>query len=184
LRPSEAPAELDARWEIAGFSLAARIRGLSGNRWLRYRFGKLRAKDLLEIWLQHMALCLAAPERAEVESVFVCTDRTLRLKPVADSRAILGVLLGVYRRGLERPLCFFPQTALEYATTLRRSTPDRALGAARNVWEGSDPHPGESADPYYRRCFEAIDPLGGDFAALSRQVFEPLLEHVGIEKAA
>jgi exodeoxyribonuclease V gamma subunit len=184
LRPSEVPAELDARWEIAGFSLAARIRGLSGNRWLRYRFGKLRAKDLLEIWLRHMALCLAAPERAEVESVFVCTDRTLRLKPVAESRAILGVLLGVYRRGLERPLCFFPQTALEYATTLRRSTPERALSAARNVWEGSDLHPGESADPYYRRCFEAIDPLGIDFAALSRQVFEPLLEHVGIEKAA
>ena len=33
---------------------------------LRYRFGKLRAKDHLELWLQHLALCLAAPGSARM----------------------------------------------------------------------------------------------------------------------
>jgi len=185
LRPAEAPVAIDARWEISGFSLAAHITGFSGNGCLRYRFGKLRAKDLLEIWLQHLALCLTAPAREDLESVFVCTDRTLRLTHVCDSLALIEGLLEAYRQGLERPLCFFPQASLEYASALRTScSQGRALGAARSIWEGNDSHPGESVDPYYRRCFEAIDPLGIEFAALSRRVFDPLLDHAGFEKSA
>jgi hypothetical protein len=55
---------------------------------------------------------------------------------------------------------------------------------ARNKWDGSDAHPGESADPYYRRCFETIDPLGAEFRELSRRVFDPLLDCAGWEKSA
>jgi exodeoxyribonuclease V gamma subunit len=184
LRPAAVPAAIDARWEIAGFSLAAHISALSSSGCLRYRFGKLRAKDLLEIWLQHLAYCLSPPAIGEIESVFVCTDRTLQLKEVSDSSAVIAGLLDIYRQGLERPLCFFPQASLEYASVLRGSSSGRALEAARSIWDGSDLHPGEKSDPYYRRCFETIDPLGIEFKTLSRQVFDPLLDHATIEKSA
>ncbi len=183
LRPAASSRAIDAQWDIAGFSLSARVNGMTGNGCLRYRFGKLRAKDHLELWLLHLALCLARPENDECESVFVCTDRTLRLKRVPDSRIVFETLLGIYRKGLERPLCFFPKSSLEYARTLREtSAPNRAMGAARSIWDGNEIQTGEGADPYYRRCFESGDPLGGEFEELSRQIFDPLLDVASSER--
>ena len=177
LRPATPSTTISAQWDIAGFSLTVRLAGLSENGCLRYRFGKLRAKDHLDLWLRHLALCLAEPARGRRESELVCTDRTLRLKQVADSRAVLEDLLGLYRRGLEQPLFFFPKSSLEYAWMLRKwSSEARALGAARTAWEGSEAHPGEHTDPYFRRCFETLDPLGVEFMELSRRVFDPLLD--------
>jgi len=179
---ASAPSAIDARWEFSGVSLTARIPELCGGGCRRYRFGKLRAKDMLEVWLQHLALCLAAAGRGEFESVFVCTDRTLRLKHVGDGSAVIKELLGMYRMGLERPLCFFPRASLEYARVLRISSAGRALAAASGIWDGGDAQPGEGEDPYYQRCFETIDPLGDEFRALSRRVFDPLLDHARFER--
>jgi exodeoxyribonuclease V gamma subunit len=185
LRPAASPAAIEAQWDIAGCRLSARVDGLTETGCLRYRFGKLRARDHLDLWLQHLALCLAVPGRGQCESVFVCTDRTLRLTRVAGSLAVFEELLGGYREGLERPLCFFPESSLDYARALRAfSSQRRALGSARTVWDGSTPQEGESADPYYRRCFETIDPLGAEFQELSRRVFDPLLDAAGWEKSA
>ncbi len=184
LRPAAPPGVIEAQWEIAGFRLAARVNGFSEAGCLHYRFGKLRAKDHLELWLRHLALCLAAPGKGACESTLVCTDRTLRLKPVVESRAVLEELLSGYRHGLERPLCFFPKTSLEYARTWRATSSQRqALGSARGVWEGSEPHAGEGADPYYQRCFETIDPLGAEFRELSLRFFDPLLRCARWEKS-
>jgi exodeoxyribonuclease V gamma subunit len=184
-RPAVSPPPVEARWDIAGFSLSARVTGLSGSGCLRYRFGKLRAKDRLELWLQHLAFCLAASGDGECESVLVCTDRTLRLTRIADSLGVLEELLCIYRQGLERPLCFFPKSSLEYALALRAaSSPDRALGSARTIWDGNESQEGEGADPYYRRCFETPDPLGAEFQALSRRVFDPLLDCASSERPA
>lgn len=176
---------IDAQWDIAGFSLAVRLTGLSENGCLRYRFGKLRAKDHLDLWLRHLALCLAEPGPDLRESVLVCTDRTLRLKRATDSRAVLEDLLELYRRGLEQPLCFFPKSSLAYAHARRKpSSEARALGSARIAWEGSEAHPGEGTDPYFRRCFETLDPLGAEFMDLSRRVFDPLLDCADGETSA
>jgi exodeoxyribonuclease V gamma subunit len=184
LRPAASPLAIDARWDIAGFSLAARITGLSDNGCLRYRFGKLRAKDYLELWLQHLAFCQAAPGKSECNSVLICTDRILRLNSTADNQVVFEELLGIYRQGLERPLCFFPKTSLEYARTFRTtSSKGRALGSARSIWDGNESHAGEGAAPYYRRCFETMEPLGAEFQELSRRVFDPLLDCASCEKS-
>jgi exodeoxyribonuclease V gamma subunit len=99
--------------------------------------------------------------------------------------AVLADLLAVFRQGLEGPLCFFPKSSLEYARAMRTSSShNRALGAARGIWNGSDSHPGEGADPYYQRCFEGLDPLGAEFTELSRRVFDPLLDHASSERSA
>jgi exodeoxyribonuclease V gamma subunit len=183
LRPTAARGAIDARWEISGFTLTAHITGLSRNGCLGFRFGRLRAKDQLEIWLHHLALCQAVSAGGDLESVFVGTDRTLRLKHVPDGLAVMKDLLAIYRQGLERPLCFFPNSGLEYASVLRASSsPSRALGAARSIWVGSDLRPGESADPYFQRCFENIHPLNAEFQELSRRVFDPLLEYACSER--
>lgn len=185
LRLSASARTMDAQWDIAGFHLSARVSGITDSGCLRYRFGKLRAKDQLELWLLHLALCLASPGTGSCESVFIGTDRTLRLKRIPSSRIVLETLLDIYRQGLERPLCFFPMSSLEYARTLRAtSSPRRAMGAARSIWDGNGMQPGEGADPYYRRCFDTGDPLCGEFEELSRRVFDPFLEVASSERPA
>jgi exodeoxyribonuclease V gamma subunit len=128
---------------------------------------------------------LARPENSDCESVFVCTDRCLRLKRIPDSRIVMETLMGIYRQGLERPLCFFSMSSLEYARTLRAtSSPRRAMEAARSIWDGNGRQPGEGADPYYQRCFDANDPLGEEFQELSGKIFDPLLAAARMERPA
>jgi exodeoxyribonuclease V gamma subunit len=185
LNPSASIRMMEAQWDICGSQLSARINGITDSGCLRYRFGKLRPRDQLELWLLHLALCLERPEHSELESVFVCTDRCLHLKRIPNSRVVLETLLDIYRKGLERPLCFFSMSSLEYARTLRAtSSPRRAMAAARNIWDGNGKQPGERADPYYRRCFDTNDPLGEEFQELSRKIFDPLLAAARMERPA
>ncbi|MFO7708959.1 MAG: exodeoxyribonuclease V subunit gamma [Desulfobacterales bacterium] len=182
LLPAGAERTVEGRWDLGGTPLSVRLAGIRGSGCLRYRFGRLRARDVIDLWLQHLALCLTAGPDPACGSAMVCTDQTLRLAPTAQSREVLEDLLRLYRQGIEAPLAFFPQSSLAYAQAAGRSG-RLALGAARSVWEGSDRRPGEGADPYYRRCFEASDPLGDEFVLLSRRVFDPLLACAGFEKA-
>jgi hypothetical protein len=74
-------------------------------------------------------------------------------------------------------------SSLEYARTLRAtSSPRRAMAAARNIWDGNGRQPGESADPYFRRCFDSNDPLGAEFQELSWKLFGPLLAAARMER--
>jgi exodeoxyribonuclease V gamma subunit len=157
----------------------------TGTGCLRYRFGKLRSKDRLALWLQHVCLCLAEPDPQARESVLVCSDATLRLKPPPDARAVLESVLDLYRQGLERPLHFFPESSLEYVNKRRGAADERrALAAARSRWEGNDFQAGEGEDPYFQRCFEGIDPLDTEFKSLSRRLYDPFRECVREERSA
>ena len=95
--------------------------------------------------------------------------------------------------GQQRPLLLFPRASLAYVLALREHKDEgEARMAARAEWVGRTF--GESEDPHLARIFGDRDPLvagfslldpqghppmlGGDFAALSRRVFTPLLDHL------
>ncbi|WP_186453987.1 exodeoxyribonuclease V subunit gamma [Denitratisoma sp. DHT3] len=134
---------------------------------LDWRPGKTRAKDLLALWVRHLALNLAAPAGIRPVSRLLCLDASHRLGPVADAGACLTALLALWRRGQRELLPFFPATALDCV---------RQKGGWRNTWDsdfaGARP---EKDDPYFDLAFAGTDPLGEEFEALARQVFVPLL---------
>jgi len=101
---------------------------------------------------------------------------------VAEADRILAALLGVYRRGLQEPLPFFPESSRAYFEKLADGAGNepQALAAARRHWRGSDYAPGESDNPYHRLCFGDSEPLADDFKRLAVAVFQPLFEH-GLE---
>jgi exodeoxyribonuclease V gamma subunit len=51
-----------------------------------------------------------------------------------------------------------------------------ALRAARSDWEGSDFSRGEMDDPYYKLCFDHVDPLDESFASIALDVYKPLIK--------
>ncbi|MDQ2695003.1 MAG: exodeoxyribonuclease V subunit gamma, partial [Pseudomonadota bacterium] len=177
LRPAALLEPLEVDIPFQGLRLVGRLNDVSPQGLLSYRLDEVRAKDYLNLWLRHLVLnCLKPPGVAPV-SRWLGDDKGFALRPVADPRGCLQVLLDIYWQGLRRPLHFLPKSALVYAKAALGSGRSDPMAAARKKWEGSEEHPGECQDLYYQLAFRGSDPLDGEFAALAMAVFRPVFEH-------
>ncbi len=162
-------------WELAGW-----LEGLTGAGLVRYRVGTLRPADRIALWLEHLALCAAAPAGVPTVSRFVALDSEWVLPPVAAPLERLGGLIELYRQGQSQPLRCYPCTAHDYVAALRGGKGD-PLRKAATRWYGSDfsPVPPEGADPYWAAATRGCDPLDDTFADLAESVFGPVLDAGG-----
>jgi exodeoxyribonuclease V gamma subunit len=184
---------VDSSWSLAG-----RLEGLTQGGLLLFRPAKLKAKDRVRAWIQHIALC-AHVERSRVpdtrtppvaRTLLVGTDQTLLFRPVENARDRLARLVALVEDAGTTLLPWFPETAFEYAGKLRPSgkkgpsTPDEALEHARKAFSRTDGpfwSSGESYDEYVRLAWRGRDPLAGDatlFQQISLEIYAPLLAAV------
>ncbi|HBG08077.1 MAG: exodeoxyribonuclease V subunit gamma [Geobacteraceae bacterium GWC2_58_44] len=169
---------LDVDLKLPGGRIIGRIGSLRTDRLLLYRYTKLKAKDLLRLWIQHLALNCADANGYPRHATFLASDSTVNLPPIEGSRQLLDRLLALYREGMSYPLRFFPESSLEYARKARDpKKAGKALADARGKWHGSEFFPGEGKDQHCRRCFGDEEPLDEDFIATAIAVWEPLLGH-------
>ncbi|HRY16649.1 MAG TPA: exodeoxyribonuclease V subunit gamma, partial [Candidatus Competibacteraceae bacterium] len=175
------PLEVDL--SLGDFRVTGRWTGMTASGWVGYRLAKIKATDYLNLWLHHLALNVAAPEGIARQSHWVAEDQDVALDPLENAEALLKSLLDLYWQGSCRLLPFFPKSALAYVERLckdqergKEPDPDKALGAARQAWEGSEQRAGlaERRDAYYQLAFGDADPLDREFTALATAVFEPL----------
>ncbi|WP_353573078.1 exodeoxyribonuclease V subunit gamma, partial [Candidatus Albibeggiatoa sp. nov. BB20] len=150
---------------------------------LQYRCSKLKAKDFIKFWLQHLLLNAAQRNDLPKRSILIGTDKQFQASPVIDSREILTQLVQWYQYGLQQPLYFFPETSMEFVKTAQNPKKDQeqALQAAIKLWQGSQFKRGESVDPYYELCFANDERLPVEqeiFQTFSHQFYEPLLKYV------
>ena len=164
---------LDFRLELDPFTLSGRLDGIWPERMIRYRCAKLKPKDQLQVWLEHLILNTLQPEGCPLESVLVMTDGSRVFRPVDDAVAILKTVLDLYWRGLSMPLRFFPVSSMEYAHKLEWRL-DRAIKA----WEEGFGRNGERDEPGFRLCFGEAHPFDGEFDRIARIVLEPLITHM------
>ncbi|MCX4242297.1 exodeoxyribonuclease V subunit gamma [Paraliomyxa miuraensis] len=176
-----------------------RLVGQLDRRWpaamVRAQYGQIRAKHLLDAWIRHLTLCALRPDDQTPRTVLVGRPekpggaRVCRMQPVPDATERLDELARLYLAGQQRPLLLFPRSSLAYVQALREGKDDaEARMIAHSEWTGRG-HT-ENDDPHLARIFGDLDPLqegfslldppllGGDFASLSRRVFNPLLEHL------
>ena len=173
---------IDVDFEIAGFHLRGRLSLLAETGHVQFRYARRRARDLLKSWVYHLVWCHAAPAGGRRTSFLICKDSTVRFDWLPDSQRILEDLLNLFRRGLMRPIHFFPDSSFEYAEHVLKKTASKqaALNKARRKWNGSQfagYAKGESDDPYYNLCFRHSDPLDEAFEDIAVRVFSPLLGH-------
>ncbi len=169
----DGPAAVDLA--LGPFRVVGRVDGLGPEGPVRCRPARLKARDLLAAWIEHLALCAAG---AAGRTVVVATDKSAAFRPVADAAPLLAGLLDLYWQGLTEPLRLFPEASLAFAERIR--DPKRAGNArseARRRWEGDEHRPGERNDPYLDACFRGTDPLDETFERLAEAVFGPLLAH-------
>ncbi len=139
---------------------------------ISYRPAKLKAKDLLQLWIGHLVLCLLRPEGVEQVSIHVATDTAVCFRAVKDPVAELTPFLRYYRQGLSEPLHFYPETSKAWA---KAKTETAAINAARRAWYSGFKHTGEGEDQAYGIALRGQDPLDAQFEELAA-LFLPILD--------
>ncbi|MBZ8141531.1 exodeoxyribonuclease V subunit gamma [Rubrivivax gelatinosus] len=167
-------AELEFQLDGERWTLAAGFADLRASGLLRWRWRTLRAPDLLEAWIQHLVIAAAAPEGVAPRTRWILANGELELRAPDSPRTLLAGLMALYRRGLVAPLPFYPKSAL---ALVQHGEPDAA-----KVWTPTERTPwAEGGDEAHRLALRGhlADALGGEFPALAKAVFEPLLAHAG-----
>ncbi len=169
----------EARIEIHDFSLQVRLPEIYERGLIHVRYAKQRAQDILRSWIYHLALCEMKPQNRPPTSILIFKNTAWQLNPVDHHQKILTDLLNLFKRGLEKPLHFFPNASLEYVQQeqIKGKSKTAALKAAQRKWVNSDFVRGDSDDPYYDVCFRTYDPLDESFQEISETVFKPVLAH-------
>jgi exodeoxyribonuclease V gamma subunit len=161
-------------WRITG-----RLDELTANGLVRFRLTKLKAKEMLRVWLFHLALNASGKSGS---STLIGRDFMQVFAPLAEKEAAqrLRELLEIYWEGLTRPLQFFPQSSYAYAKqSLNTRARTEPLKKARDAWYSDPFHRGEDADHYFNLAFRHLspDPLDEVTRSLSMRVFRPLIEN-------
>jgi exodeoxyribonuclease V gamma subunit len=161
-------------WSLSGAFSDLRATGL-----IRYRYDDVRPNEYVNGWLAHLFLNALADAggigNAARQTTWHSRNGQYTLAPVSDAAARLTELLALYRKGLRRPLHFYPRSAWMYATTKRFSE-------AYKAWR-TTPYrtfPGEDQrSPAYPLALRGVDdPLDDEFIASATTVFAPLLEKI------
>lgn len=173
------PFTLDGEeWLLEGALSDLREEGL-----VRYRYGKLRANDLLAAWIHHLLLNCCDAQGSMKGRIkgqltrWIARDQAITLQPVPDAREKLAELLCLLRQGLHAPLHFYPRSAWAYVES--EGNPERA----RSTWEGNDHVPGEGEDPAWQLALRGAQPLDEAFFDNARAVFQPMQAYLNVEPA-
>ena len=169
------PLEIDL--QLGGFRLTGRLDRLWPHSLLHYRYARLKMKDIMRSWIEHLVLNSVDQPGYPNCTALVMDDDTRTFEPVEGAAALLEGLLNHYWQGMSMPLRFFPRSSCAYAT--------KGLEAARKEWRDDtfNNRPGEGSDPAIQRCFGVTEPFDVEFCTLSVELLGPMIEAIG-EKAS
>jgi exodeoxyribonuclease V gamma subunit len=157
---------------VGNFRLFGTLDGVWSEKKIACRCAKLKAKDEIRSWIEHLALNAFAPETCPRESLLIMKDTSVTYRQVDNPVGILATWLAWYWKGLLMPLRFFPATSLEFVAS------GGNLEKARKKWSSGFRYTGEEEDPCFRLCFDREDdPLSGDFELIARELLSPMIAH-------
>lgn len=149
--------------------LTAILENCQGDTHTRWRCARMKGKDRLTIWLEHLLLNIADAEGYPRHSSMIANDQTLELPPIDNAAAFLSDLLDLYSEGMKRPLRFFPETSWLYL--------NENLTKAEAAWRGDQwrGFPGERDNQAVAICFGGEEPWGAEFEELAGRIYGPLI---------
>jgi exodeoxyribonuclease V gamma subunit len=171
LRQPVEPVEISLT--VDGVRLTGKITSLCRCGRVTFRPANLKAKDLLQLWIHHLALLLHQPAKVELCSFHAAKDKMIRLHEVPDPETELIRLIQRFQQGCCEPLHFYPETSWAWAK--KAQSPREAMAEARKKWH-SGYLPGEQEDPAYQLGLRGHAPLDDQQFAELAALLLPLLE--------
>jgi exodeoxyribonuclease V gamma subunit len=153
---------------VGHWTLNGRIDGLNEMGLACYRPAVLQPKDMLRIWILHLALNYTSRS----SSVLIGKESMQVYRPVEDSSELLSDLLALYWQGLREPLRFFPRSSHAFAKETIEPEGKRDRRTLAEV-EWKD----ERMNTYIGLAFRNVsEPLDQDWEELALKVFGPILK--------
>ncbi|WP_417911317.1 exodeoxyribonuclease V subunit gamma [Candidatus Electronema sp. PJ] len=165
------PAEVSLT--IDGIRLTGQLTSLCRCGRVTFRPARLKANDLLQLWIHHLALLMLQPAGVEPRSVHAAKDETISFQEVADPQDKLARLIHLFHQGICTPLRFYPETS--WAWLEKAHSRPAAMEAARKAWLSSY-YKGEGDDPAYEIGLRGHAPLDQQFEELA-EILRAALEH-------
>jgi exodeoxyribonuclease V gamma subunit len=170
---------------IQSTDLQFELDSIYGDHIVNFRAGTLRARQLLDAWINHLAANCVLKDINTV-CIFKGKDdvaETLRLKPVHEQEASshLEYLLSLYRQGNEVPLFLPPEASRFLVEETRKGLElQPAVDRTRQHWR-NDQLGTESSDRYWARLFDFPEVLNGQFPDDALCVWTPILDSIADE---
>ncbi len=156
-------AAINIRGELSSLYKAGRI---------CFRPSKLKAKDILSLWINHLVLLLVEPAGVQAVSIHRASDQIIRFQEVENPADELVRLIDLFKQGCSEPLHFYPRTSLAWA---EEKKPEARMNKARKSWYSGYKNRGEEEDVGYSLVMDGINPLDAQFEELA-QIFIPILK--------
>lgn len=168
-----------------GFHLTGLLDDLYADYQMLLRYGNFRGKDLLKLWVYHLAYQQAEEMIYTKQSLLIGKKKQepifAKLPPLEKGKAgeYLANLLELYWKGLHEKIPLFTETSYAYARAIIEEDKDHpeALKKAEQKWKDSyyGP-PGEGSDPFINILYDNIEVIDSQsFKDLSIKVWEPVL---------
>ena len=167
-KPPLAPLEVDL--QFGGFRLTGTLERVWPGCQLHYRCAKLKIKDQMRSWIEHLVLNTIEEPGYPLETSLVMSNEVRHFTAEPSAASHLENLLQHYWQGQSMPLHFFPRSSFAYAVK-------NSLDAARKEWRDDtfNNRPGEGSDPAIHRCFGSREPFDEEFCALAISILQPMI---------
>ncbi|MEH0791618.1 exodeoxyribonuclease V subunit gamma [Vibrio parahaemolyticus] len=133
-----------------------------------YRAGSLRPQDILQAWVQHLAIC---SNGMELPTYILCADEQVIMRPIPkeDANLLLMELVNGYYEGMCSPIPFLPRTSFAalQATYSKKDkkyygdfnvSRDKITAAVMEAMNGGyGSYGGEISNPYVSRVWSEVD---------------------------
>ncbi len=183
-----------------------RLEGIITDLWssgiVTFQYSRISKKQLLELWVRHLALCCELSGRAMPTTTLIGRPGTKTAKfrgkeakkdtggvavisfnPVADARKHLVGLTRLFELGQRAPLAFAPESSGDFVTKLReKGSVALAMAEAIKTYNGGYNTGEREQNLYLQKIFGNESPpfaqtfkVGPDFSTLARGIYEPLM---------
>ena len=165
--------------DIGDFTLGGRIDRVRGDTLLHYRLTRLKTKDFVRIWIEHLARNLTEKKPALLFGKEGDEIAGYEFPPMENAREVLTDLLTIYWGGLRQPLRLFPRSSWTFVEKIFAGKKrDSARYFAKNDWKSNeydDKSRGERDDGYIKLAFRNTDDvLDEEWEKISLLVFRPI----------
>ncbi len=140
--------------------LTGTLSEVCGSSLILFRFGKLKAKYIVEWWLKHLVWnAINESSDPSVSYYYSFEDGKVEesaLEAVEDAEEVINVLTQQFKKGLQQTLPFFPETSFAFAEALKKGKNyKKALEEAEKKWNGNKKtFNDESENPYNKLLYK------------------------------
>lgn len=173
---------LDVDFSSGEYQICGTVDSLHKDFRVSYRPARIKMKDYLNAWINHVILNVTSPEDYPKKSLLVGEEGAWRFEPLPNAADIMHILIQYYLLGHTKPLKLFARSSWAYASALwqKNKSMEAALDAAQTAWRGDDNGfiKADSEEIACRICFEDINPIDAEFQKTAENILKELFVHM------